>query len=127
MKLVIHPRVSEGWLRQIQAVSQHCAFRWAQPRRMKRTAFLITVGRGVIVDLTDLTEALRTADIAGARLDVFEVEPLPGDHRLWSSGRRWPPTHPRFRSGGSESASGHLRRFESEGSLRNVVDRGQWF
>src|SRR5262249_20429282 len=42
-------------------------------RQMKRSAYLINVGRGVIVDLTDLTAALRAGEIAGAGLDVFEV------------------------------------------------------
>src|SRR4029077_5711729 len=38
-------------------------FRWPQLRQMKRSAFLINVGRGVIVDLNDLTEALRAGAI----------------------------------------------------------------
>ena len=52
-------------------------------RRMKRTAYLINVGRGVIVDLADLTAALQAGEIAGAGLDVFETEPLPPEHPLW--------------------------------------------
>jgi phosphoglycerate dehydrogenase-like enzyme len=51
-------------------------------RRMKRSAYLINIGRGVIVDLADLTAALQAGEIAGAGLDVFEVEPLPRDHPL---------------------------------------------
>src|SRR5260370_1740469 len=58
-------------------------FRRRQFERMKRTAYLINVGRGVIVDLADLTAALREGLIAGAGLDVFEIEPLPADHPLW--------------------------------------------
>ncbi len=54
-----------------------------QLREMKTTAYLINVGRGVIVDLADLTAALQAGEIAGAGLDVFEVEPLPADHPLW--------------------------------------------
>ena len=50
---------------------------------MKKTAFLINVGRGEVVDLENLTEALRKGDIAGAGLDVFEQEPLPKGHMLW--------------------------------------------
>jgi len=52
-------------------------------RIMKKTAFLINVGRGVVVDLNDLTEALLKGEIAGAGLDVFELEPLPKGHPLW--------------------------------------------
>ena len=44
---------------------------------MKPTAVLINIGRGVIVKLDDLTAALETGKIAGAALDVYEVEPLP--------------------------------------------------
>jgi len=49
----------------------------SQLRQMKRTAFLINVGRGIIVNIQALTEALAAGEIAGAGLDVFEVEPLP--------------------------------------------------
>src|SRR4051794_20797478 len=55
----------------------------ARLRQMKRTAYLINVGRGIIVDLPDLTAALQAGEIAGAGLDVFEVEPLPAGHPLW--------------------------------------------
>ncbi|HUQ71896.1 MAG TPA: D-2-hydroxyacid dehydrogenase, partial [Planctomycetaceae bacterium] len=52
-------------------------------RQMKTSAVLINIGRGIIVDLTDLTAALRTGEIRGAALDVCEIEPLPSDHPLW--------------------------------------------
>jgi phosphoglycerate dehydrogenase-like enzyme len=58
-------------------------FRRRELQAMKRTAYLVNVGRGVIVDLEDLTDALAAGEIAGAGLDVFEVEPLPPDHPLW--------------------------------------------
>ncbi|WP_067933365.1 D-2-hydroxyacid dehydrogenase family protein [Alicyclobacillus kakegawensis] len=49
-------------------------------QRMKRTAYLINTSRAPIVDQSALEEALRNQTIAGAGLDVFEVEPLPQDH-----------------------------------------------
>ena len=49
---------------------------------MKPTAFFINVARGELVDETALVDALRTRQIAGAALDVFENEPLPADHPL---------------------------------------------
>nr|WP_246208131.1 D-2-hydroxyacid dehydrogenase family protein [Bradyrhizobium rifense] len=47
---------------------------------MKPTARLINTSRGPIVDEPALIEALRIRRIAGAAVDVFEIEPLPNDH-----------------------------------------------
>jgi phosphoglycerate dehydrogenase-like enzyme len=58
-------------------------FRKAQFEQMKRDAVLINIGRGAIVSLNDLVDALNRKVIAGAALDVFEIEPLPKDHPLW--------------------------------------------
>jgi len=50
---------------------------------LRPTSYLINVGRGAIVVLGDLVAALRAGKLAGAALDVYEVEPLPADHPLW--------------------------------------------
>ena len=47
---------------------------------MKKTAFLINTSRGPIVDEKALIAALNAKTIAGAGLDVFDIEPLPLDH-----------------------------------------------
>jgi len=49
---------------------------------MKKTAFLINISRGQIVDEEALIESLKEGWIAGAGLDVFEVEPINPDNPL---------------------------------------------
>jgi phosphoglycerate dehydrogenase-like enzyme len=52
--------------------------------RMKRSAYLINVGRGRCVDEAALIAALAEGRIAGAALDCTETEPLPPDSPLWA-------------------------------------------
>ena len=49
---------------------------------MKKSAFLINTSRGSIVNENDLIEALKSNQIAGAGIDVYNIEPLPSNHKL---------------------------------------------
>lgn len=100
--------------------------------RMKKTAFLINIGRGVTVKLDDLAEALFQGKIGGAALDVFEVEPLPPGHPLWKA--------PNFLMTPHVAGAGpylderrlgllieNCQRLSRGEELVNVVDKKNWF
>ncbi|MFE7902787.1 D-2-hydroxyacid dehydrogenase family protein [Streptomyces sp. NPDC057424] len=54
---------------------------------LKPTAYLINTSRAAIVDQDALLEALRAGRIAGAGVDVFDIEPLPADHPVRTAPR----------------------------------------
>ena len=51
--------------------------------RMRPSAVLVNVSRGAVIDTPALIDALRSEKIAGAALDVFDVQPLPPDDALF--------------------------------------------
>jgi D-3-phosphoglycerate dehydrogenase len=53
-------------------------------RQMQPSAYLINTSRGPLIDQEALVRAVREGWIAGAGLDVFDPEPLPDDHPLFS-------------------------------------------
>ncbi|HVU13393.1 MAG TPA: D-2-hydroxyacid dehydrogenase [Phototrophicaceae bacterium] len=52
-------------------------------KAMKKTAVIVNVARGAVIDEAALIDALQNHRIGGAALDVFEQEPLPADNPLW--------------------------------------------
>lgn len=107
-------------------------FRMPRFQEMKRSAVLINIGRGAIVDLGDLTTALQTGLIAGAALDVFEIEPLPADHPLWRLENVLITPHvagtsPRIAERHLATLLENVRRFAANRPLLNVVDKRKWF
>jgi phosphoglycerate dehydrogenase-like enzyme len=104
----------------------------ARFQRMKRSAFFINIGRGMTTRLDDLVQALRAGEIAGAGLDVFEQEPLPANHPLWTMPGVLITPHtagygPYLDERRFEILLDNCRRFLAGQPLRNVVDKARWF
>jgi phosphoglycerate dehydrogenase-like enzyme len=96
--------------------------------RMKPGARFINVGRGDAVVETDLEAALRNGVIAGAALDVFGEEPLPGDSPLWELGNLIISPHMSGDTDGSDQMLlaqfvENFERFVNGAPMRNVVDK----
>lgn len=102
-------------------------------RLMKPSAYFINIGRGMTAKLDDLTEALGKGEIAGAGLDVFEIEPLPADHPLWRQDNVLITPHVAVADAADiperryELLADNARRFVAGERLRNVVDKARWY
>jgi phosphoglycerate dehydrogenase-like enzyme len=57
-------------------------FRYEDLSKMKSTSFIINTSRGPIINENDLIKILEEEKIAGAGLDVYDIEPLPENHKL---------------------------------------------
>jgi phosphoglycerate dehydrogenase-like enzyme len=101
-------------------------------QHMKRSAFFINIGRGGTTKLDDLVAALEAGEIAGAGLDVFEQEPLPMSHRLWTLPNVLITPHtagygPYLDDRRFEIVRDNCRAMLRGDDLRNVVDKAAWF
>ncbi len=99
--------------------------------KMKPSAYLINVGRGKIVSLAALVDALQRGVIAGAGLDVFEEEPLPADSPLWTMPNVIITPHVAARSPQIEGRRlavicDNVQRFVNGQLVRNVVNKRTW-
>lgn len=107
-------------------------FRRPQFEAMRRSGILINIGRGAIVDLADLTTALQQHLIAGAALDVFEIEPLPADHPLWRMENVILTPHvaaasPHIAERHLETFLENIRRYLAGKPFLTPVDKAHWF
>jgi phosphoglycerate dehydrogenase-like enzyme len=104
----------------------------ARFQEMKKTAFFINIGRGMTTRLDDLAAAIEAGEIGGAGLDVFEHEPLPADHKLWTLPGVLITPHtaghgPYLDERRYEIIRDNCRRFLAGQPLRNLVDKARWF
>jgi phosphoglycerate dehydrogenase-like enzyme len=95
---------------------------------MKPDAYLIVVSRGGIVDEDALVDALHEGRLAGAGIDVTEVEPLPADSRLWDAPNVVITPHTAGDSSEKERRCveilrENLLRFTQGEALLNLVDK----
>ena len=101
-------------------------------RLVKRSAYLLNIGRGPIVDEAALTRALQEGRIAGATLDVFEQEPLPKESPLWGLENVVVTPHISGNVDGYDARVAklfreNLRRYLAGEHLLNVVDRDRGY
>lgn len=100
----------------------------ARLSRMKPTAWLLNFARGGLIVDDDLIAAVKGKTIAGAILDVFRTEPLPSDHRFWTTPGITVLPH----IGGGHPTRDHMvaelftenaRRYLAGEKLKEIVDR----
>lgn len=102
----------------------------AELRAMKPRAWLVSIGRGPVIDETALMRALSEKRIAGAILDVFETEPLSPDHPLWTLPNVVITPHIAGPSVPAEIApvfNDNLRRYLAGRRLRHLVNRSRGY
>ena len=95
---------------------------------MKRGSYLINVARGAVVEEDALVAALASGHLAGAGLDVTEVEPLPEDSLLWDDPKVMISPHVGAQSyrrvdDSTALAAINLKRYRNGQSLYNRVDK----
>jgi phosphoglycerate dehydrogenase-like enzyme len=97
---------------------------------MRPDAWLLSIGRGAVIDEAALLTALQTRRIAGAILDVFPTEPLPADHVLWRLDNVVITPHVAGPSTAEEIApvfNDNLARYVRGRPLQHVVDRARGY
>lgn len=99
---------------------------------MKRSAFLINISRGGVLDHEALISALENGELAGAALDVFEEEPLAEDSRLWETDNLFLTPHisglsQEYVAKVTDIFLANLSRLKQGKPLINLVDKGRGY
>ena len=93
---------------------------------MKSTAVLVNVGRGALIDETDLQFVMQSEHLQAAILDVFETEPLPKEHAFFSMPNVYVTSHlsgPSTTDGVSRFFVENIERYLNKQPLNGLVDR----
>ena len=96
--------------------------------KMRRGSYLINVARGAVVRESALCDALASGHLAGAGLDVTEVEPLPPESPLWDDPKVMISPHVGAQSyrrvdDSTRLAAINLRRYQAGQPPYNLVDK----
>ncbi|TWT93558.1 D-2-hydroxyacid dehydrogenase [Neorhodopirellula pilleata] len=108
--------------------STHHAVGARQFSKMKPGGYLINVARGQVVRETDLVDALQSGHLAGAGVDVTEIEPLPEESPLWADPNVLITPHVGAQSSRrvddtTDLVCINLRRYFTDQRLYNRVDK----
>ena len=102
--------------------------------KMKNSSIFINVGRGKTTSLDDLVNAIENNIISGAGLDVFEEEPLPSNHKLWTTSGVIITPHVALLDAGDtitnrryEIIKKNINLFNQGKELHNIVDKEKWY
>ena len=100
----------------------------AELAAMKRTAVLINLGRGPIIEEGELVRVLAEKSIRGAALDVFDEEPLPKGHPFYRLDNVLLSPHcadhtPDWLDNATLFFADQFERYERNEKLRNLVDK----
>ncbi len=95
-------------------------------QKMPRGAFLINVGRGETINDDALRQALDTGHIEAAALDVFRLEPLPGEHWMWTHPGVFVTPHAAgntYARSGADQIAANIQRIERGEAPYPLFDR----
>jgi len=127
----LHPMLAECDYVQITVPSSSATKKmFGEPEfaAMKKSAVLINIARGDVIDEAALIRALQGGTIAGAALDVFETEPLPAASPLWGMENVIISPHlagntDHYNEAAAEVFAANLERFLAGDELLNIVER----
>jgi glyoxylate/hydroxypyruvate reductase A len=97
---------------------------------MKQDSCLVNVGRGALIDETDLISVMQLGHLRAAVLDVFESEPLAKNHPFYSMPNVYVTSHlsgPSTVEGVSQFFIDNLKRYVNNQRLQGIVDRNRGY